>query len=101
MSFPFAIRFVCVCLFILFKFDSFDFISVCFSQKFISILFFFFNNKQTNREAIKAANPKNDEYLALDLPLTSERIRMACSDSITKQILNAANVKKFKAKGSW
>jgi xanthine dehydrogenase/oxidase len=50
------------------------------------------------RDAIKASRGSS-AHLSLDLPLTSERIRMACQDTITSKVLGA--VEKFTAKGTF
>ena len=63
--------------------------------------------------AARSANAKaNSHYYALDLPATSERIRMGCADDITSLCINpnaAMNAEtaasesfmEFKPKGSW
>ncbi len=61
------------------------------------------------RNAIKASRSQtnvsradSDDYFLLNLPCTSERIRMACLDTISCQASAAAGENgQFQAKGSW
>ena len=57
------------------------------------------------RNALLSAREDNGiprgEYLRLNLPVTSERIRMSCGDDIARAMTGADKSASFQAKGSW
>jgi xanthine dehydrogenase/oxidase len=59
------------------------------------------------RDAVKYARVQNNqnEFFEMNLPVTSERIRMACADNITKLCVSDTNPRgnfsNFQARGSW